>query len=550
MLSSAGGRNSGPRMRARLEPSQAAAYLLTAHPEATADSMTRKAQTLEAVGLTKKYGPFKALDSLNLKIEGSKCVGFLGPNGAGKTTTLKIFTGLIRPSAGRALVNGMDVHTQKRKALATVAALVETPEIYSSFTPNEALMMIAKLRGVPPEIRRKKVEDALHEVRMEDWRDKKVGEFSKGMKQRVNIASTLLNDPEIVLLDEPSSGLDPRGMSEVREIIRSLKERKRLVFMSSHLLAEVTEASLIGPRGRLSQLGKGECLNEGLQLTSQPGGSEEFAPANNTVPSPLAQAVTQFEYEFLNYLRSKRFYILLAITATIGLAISGALYYYRPPAYLSSPLAFYSVWWGSVASLFVILSGIFYGADAISTEFQNKTSYYLLPNPVNRSSVYLGKFLAAFVASAITVAVFAAITVADASIYFGANIPIEFAESFLFTVIYTLPMLGIAFFFSSVFKNNSYSILVSVMVLWIGFSYLLPLIVTLTGSEPWYLLSYGGQIIGNVVRPSGYPAHVTVAGGITTSYATTVPEGLAIMLGYLIVFVILGLVLFEHKDFD
>ena len=285
-------------------------------------------------------------------------------------------------------------------------------------------------------------------------------------------------------------------------------------------------------------------------MTSQPGGSEEFAPANNTVPSPLAQAVTQFEYEFLNYLRSKRFYILLAITATIGLAISGALYYYRPPAYLSSPLAFYSVWWGSVASLFVILSGIFYGADAISTEFQNKTSYYLLPNPVNRSSVYLGKFLAAFVASAITVAVFAAITVADASIYFGANIPTEFAEAFLFTIIYILPMLGVSFFFSSVFKNNSYSILVSVMVLWIGFSYLLPLIVTLTGSEPWYLLSYGGQIIGNVVRPSGYPAHVTVAGGITTSYATTVPEGLAIMLGYLIVFVILGLVLFEHKDFD
>jgi ABC-2 type transport system ATP-binding protein len=203
--------------------------------------MTRATQTLEAVGLTKKYGSFKALDSLNLKIEGPKCVGFLGPNGAGKTTTLKIFTGLIRPSAGKALVNGVDVHAQKRKALATVAALVETPEIYSSLTPNEALMMIAKFRGVPPEIRRKKVEDALHEVRMEEWCDKKVGEFSKGMKQRVNIASTLLNDPEVVLLDEPSSGLDPRGMSEVREIIRGLKDRKRLIFMSSHLLSEVME---------------------------------------------------------------------------------------------------------------------------------------------------------------------------------------------------------------------------------------------------------------------------------------------------------------------
>ena len=216
--------------------------------------MTHATQTLQAEGLTKKYGSLKALDSLNLKIEGPKCVGFLGPNGAGKTTTLKIFTGLIRSSEGRALVNGLDVHLQKRTALATVASLVETPEIYPSLTPTEALLMIAKLRGVPPDIRKKKVEDALHEVRMEEWADKKVGQFSKGMKQRVNIASTLLNDPEILLLDEPSSGLDPRGMSEVREIIRGLKERRRLVFMSSHLLSEVMEvcdeAALID-RGKL-----------------------------------------------------------------------------------------------------------------------------------------------------------------------------------------------------------------------------------------------------------------------------------------------------------
>ena len=277
--------------------------------------------------------------------------------------------------------------------------------------------------------------------------------------------------------------------------------------------------------------------------------SEATETMNNALPSPLNQAVTEFEYEFLNYLRSKRFYILLAITIAIGAAITGALYYYRPSAYLSSTLAFYSVWWGSTASLFVLLSGIFYGADAISTEFQNKTGYYLIPKPVNRSSVYLGKFLAAFVASAITVAVFAAVTVADASIYFGADVPIEFAESFLFSIIYILPMLGVTFFFSSVFKNNSYSILVSAIVLFFGFSYLTPLIVILTNSEPWYLLSYGGQIIGNAVKPSGYPTHVTIA-GVTTSYATSIPEGLAIMVGYLIVFVVLGLVLFEQSDFD
>lgn len=205
--------------------------------------------SIEAIQLTKEYDSFTALDNLNLRIEGAKCVGFLGPNGAGKTTTLKIFTDLIHRSSGKALINGIDVHADKKKALATVAALIETPEIYPSLTPKEALMIIAKHRGVPSEIRNKKVDEALHEVHMEDWENKKVGKFSKGMKQRINIASTLVNDPEIIVLDEPTSGLDPRGMSEVREIVKNFKKRKRLIFMSSHLLPEVVdvcdEAALI-----------------------------------------------------------------------------------------------------------------------------------------------------------------------------------------------------------------------------------------------------------------------------------------------------------------
>lgn len=213
------------------------------------DFLANSVPSIEAIKLTKEYDSFTALDNLNLRIEGAKCVGFLGPNGAGKTTTLKIFTDLIHRSSGKALINGFDVHSDKKKALATVAALIETPEIYPSLVPREALMIIAKHRGVPPDIRNKKIEEALQEVRMEDWANKKVGKFSKGMKQRVNIASTLLNDPEIILLDEPTSGLDPRGMSEVREMVKNLKKRKRLIFMSSHLLSEVTdvcdEAALI-----------------------------------------------------------------------------------------------------------------------------------------------------------------------------------------------------------------------------------------------------------------------------------------------------------------
>ena len=197
--------------------------------------------SLEAVSLTKHYGSFLAVSALNLKIDGSKCVGFLGPNGAGKTTTLKMFTDLIRPSSGQALINGMNVRADKKKALASVGTLIETPEIYSSLTPREALMMIAEIRGVPRTERSKKIEEAVSEVHMEEWMDKRVGKLSKGMKQRICIASALLSDPTILLLDEPTNGLDPRGMSEVRGIIKSLKSQKRLIFMSSHILSEVSE---------------------------------------------------------------------------------------------------------------------------------------------------------------------------------------------------------------------------------------------------------------------------------------------------------------------
>src|SRR6059036_3226486 len=169
------------------------------------------APSIEAVNLSKRYGSFPALSNLNLKIEGSKCVGFLGPNGAGKTTTLKIFTDMIRASEGRALINGIEVHPNKKKALESAGALIESPEIYPSLTPREAL---------PKGERRKTIEDAVAEVKMDEWLDKKVGKFSKGMKQRINIAAALLSDPEVILLDEPTTGLDPRGQAEVRDIVK------------------------------------------------------------------------------------------------------------------------------------------------------------------------------------------------------------------------------------------------------------------------------------------------------------------------------------------
>ncbi|HYK94128.1 MAG TPA: ABC transporter ATP-binding protein [Thermoplasmata archaeon] len=197
--------------------------------------------SLEAIHLTKRFNSFVALNDLNLSVQGSKCVGFLGPNGAGKTTTLKLFSNMIFPSTGRALINGIDVARSKRHALDYAGVLVETPEIYPAMTPREALSLIAELRGIPSVERRERIESVLRDVAMLEWIDKRIGQFSKGMKQRVNIAAVLLPDPQIVILDEPTTGLDPRGMAEVRDVIRALKRRQKLVFMSSHLLGEVAD---------------------------------------------------------------------------------------------------------------------------------------------------------------------------------------------------------------------------------------------------------------------------------------------------------------------
>ena len=197
--------------------------------------------SITTVHLTKKFGAFTALHDLNLSIEGSKCVGFLGPNGAGKTTTLKLLSDMIFPTSGEAFLNGVPVRADRKRALAQAGVLIETPEIYASLTPREALGMVASLRGLPHAEQPGRIRAVLDEVKMAEWADKKVGKFSKGMKQRINIAAALLTDPEVLLLDEPSTGLDPRGMAEVREIIRGLKRDRRLIFMSSHILSEVAD---------------------------------------------------------------------------------------------------------------------------------------------------------------------------------------------------------------------------------------------------------------------------------------------------------------------
>jgi ABC-2 type transport system permease protein len=272
----------------------------------------------------------------------------------------------------------------------------------------------------------------------------------------------------------------------------------------------------------------------------------------NKVPGSASQLGTIAEYEFKNYFGSRRFYILLIIVLLVSALLTVVVGYYRPASFLANELGFYASWWGTSATFVIILSGIFFGGDAISGEFQNKTGYYLIPNPVRRSSIYVGKWLSAFAASAIILAIFMGLTVANGMYYFGANVPYEFVESAVFAFIYLAAVLGFTFLFSSLFKSSTSSILLTAILFLFAFSLVQTLLSSLVKIQPWFMLTYGAQIIGNVLTVP-YPANIVTThlpeGFTLTTYNATVPEGLALMLVYCVVTAILGLVLFERKDF-
>jgi ABC-2 type transport system permease protein len=275
--------------------------------------------------------------------------------------------------------------------------------------------------------------------------------------------------------------------------------------------------------------------------------------SENKVPSSLTQVGITMKYTFLDYFRSRRFFILLIITLLITALLTILVGYYRPQSFLASDLSFYASWWGNSVTFVIILSGIFFGGDAISGEFQNKTGYFGIPNPIRRSSIYVGKWLAAFFAATMILVVFTVITVGNGIYYFGANVPYQFAESVLFAWVYLAGVLGFTFFFSSLFKSSSMSIIVTAILFLFVFSLLQTLVATLVKIEPWFILTYGAGIIGNILTVP-YPEHIhteTFGGGriSLTTYSATIPEGLAILGLYFIVTVVLGLLLFERKEF-
>ena len=191
-------------------------------------------------GLSKYYNSFLALDNLSLKVAKNEDVALLGPNGAGKTTSLKLLCGLLHPSAGTAYINGVNVIEERERAISMVGAMLETPEFYPFLTPEETLSYLGRLRGMSGHGLKSRIEEVIKLVRLEGWAKVRIGKFSRGMKQRLALAQTLLHDPPILILDEPALGLDPRGMKEVREILKEARKEKT-VFLASHLITEVVQ---------------------------------------------------------------------------------------------------------------------------------------------------------------------------------------------------------------------------------------------------------------------------------------------------------------------
>ena len=196
---------------------------------------------LKVESLSKSFGDFVALDKLNFSLTKGQCMGYLGPNGSGKSTTIKILTGLSRPTSGRAFVFGREIGKDTRRALLEVGAVVETPVFPPFLTPLEVLAYYGKLRGMSQQEISERSRQVLDIVKLGEWGRGKIGSFSKGMTQRVALASALLHDPDLLILDEPTSGLDPRGRVEVREIIKSLVKEGKTILMSTHLLSETQE---------------------------------------------------------------------------------------------------------------------------------------------------------------------------------------------------------------------------------------------------------------------------------------------------------------------
>ena len=225
---------------------------------------------IEVQNLTKRYGPVTAVNNISFRVERGEILGFLGPNGAGKTTTMRVITGYMPPTEGRVIVAGFDVLDQPIDAKKRTGYLPETPPLYPDMTVRDYLLFVAAIKNIPRVNRKAKVDQVLERTRVADMADRYCWKLSKGYRQRVGIAQALIHDPDVLILDEPTAGLDPKQIIETRQLIKDLAGDHTIV-LSTHILPEVSQTC---QRVVIINQGQVVAIDTPDNLTAQVGNSE------------------------------------------------------------------------------------------------------------------------------------------------------------------------------------------------------------------------------------------------------------------------------------
>lgn len=226
---------------------------------------------IQVENISKKYGEHTAVDNLSFTVEKGQIYGFLGPNGAGKSTTMNIMTGYIAAGSGTVKINGFDILTEPEKAKKCIGYLPEIPPLYTDMTVYEYLMFVAELKKVPRKERMEHVEEIIERTQLEDAGGRLIRNLSKGFKQRVGLAQAMIGYPEVLILDEPMVGLDPKQILEIRDLIKELS-REHTIILSSHILAEVSAVCdhiMIISKGKLVASGSPEELQEMMHTKTE-----------------------------------------------------------------------------------------------------------------------------------------------------------------------------------------------------------------------------------------------------------------------------------------
>ena len=213
---------------------------------------------IETLGLTKNFDKVLAVENLNIKVSAGEIYGFLGPNGAGKTTTIRMITGLLKPTKGTALIDGFDVLKKSIEAKSRIGLIPDTPNVYKKLTGREFLYFISDIYDIPRKTARKKMEDLFDMLSLRDKSDELIESYSHGMQQKIVIMAALIHDPSVLILDEPTVGLDPKSAKLVKDLLRALAKKGKTILMSTHIL-EIAEKMC----DRVGIINNGELIAEG-----------------------------------------------------------------------------------------------------------------------------------------------------------------------------------------------------------------------------------------------------------------------------------------------